>query len=430
MVINGEELFVVEYFPDSSLRLLYAPLRMTVFLVSVQTAEALSSADDSEEKEAALEYVRTKELLNIQHHHAELSKGMPDLSIAITRDCTLGCIYCHADAGVTGKSNSMQLEHVKLIAQYYFKQVARDFPGTKLVQVSFMGGGEPTVRPALLKYAVDQCRAEAAKIGVELVFTTAVNGFFGKQMADYLIAEFSSVSLSFDGPAFIQNVHRPVKNGRPSFDRVFATAKYFLERDFQFALRATISKLSLAHYQELVDFFATEFPGKQVGFEPLNPMGRGVSLDLAPSAEEFAVGIQEIAAYAASKDIVIGNASLGKFEQIKTVFCNAISAPGFTVTPEGEIWACTRENAPDIFRYGQFDFTAGKAVIDQAKLEKLKTINVFSFPECQDCFCKYHCAGDCPDNRYSNLLKCEATRHLGVQILNQLYVSGEPVSAA
>lgn len=428
MIINGEELFVVEYFNDSSLKLLYAPLRMTLFLVSNQTVQLLLSDIDSAEKNEILDYIKTKELLDIQHHHAELSKGMPDLSIAITRDCNMGCIYCHADAGVEGHNNNMAPDHVKQIAQYYFEQVAKDFPGTKLVQVSFMGGGEPTVVPKLLRYAVDVCRAEAAKIGVELIFTTAVNGLFGKHVADYLIKEFSSVSLSFDGPAFIQNVHRPMKKGKPSFDQVFSTAKYFLQHDFPFALRATISKLSLARYKELVDFFADEFPGKQVGFEPLNPMGRGTMLDITPSAEEFAIGIRQIAEYAATKDIVIGNASLGKFEQIKTVFCNAISAPGFTVTPEGEIWACTRENAPDVFHYGQFHFDSKKVVIDQEKLENLKKINVFNFPECQDCFCKYHCAGDCPDNRYSNLLKCDATKQLGIQILNQLYTNSEHVS--
>ncbi len=428
MIINQEELFVIEYFNDSSLKLLYAPLRMTLFLVTNQTVKLLLSENDSEEKRAVLDYIKSKELLDIQHHHAELSKGMPDLSIAITRDCNMGCIYCHADAGVEGNNNNMEPGHIKQIAQYYFEQVEKDFPGVELVQVSFMGGGEPTVEPKLLRYAVDVCRAEASKIGVKLVFTTAVNGLFGKHMADYLIKEFSSVSLSFDGPAFIQNIHRPMKNGRPSFDRVLATARYFQKKGFSFSLRATISKLSLAHYQELVDFFADEFPGKQVGFEPLNPMGRGTMLDITPSAEEFATGIRQIAEYAATKDIVIGNASLGKFEQIKTVFCNAISAPGFTVTPEGEIWACTRENAPDIFRYGKFDFNSGQVVIDQEKLENLKTINVFNFPECTDCFCKYHCAGDCPDNRYSNLLKCDATKQLGTQILNQLYSSGEHVS--
>lgn len=424
MIIDDEELFIVEYFENSSRKLLYVPLRMALFLISSETAEALRSPNGDPIKRVVLDYVRTKERLDIQHHHAELVKGAPQLAIAITRDCNLGCIYCHANAGVKGQRASMTPEHISMVARYYFQFVADRFPSTKMLQVSFMGGGEPTVRPGLLSHAVRVCRSEAALIGVKPIFSTAVNGFFRQRTADYLIAEFDNVSLSFDGPAFLQNRHRPTKNGRPSFDRVFATAKYFQARNFPFALRATVSTISLAHYRELVDFFVDEFPGRQVGFEPLNPMGRGVTVDIAPSDKEFAVGIRQISDYAASRGMMISNASLGRFGQIKTVFCGAISTPGFTITPEGEIWACTRENAPDAFRYGHFDFAAGTAVIDLAKLDFLKTMNVFGFPECQDCFCKYHCAGDCPDNRLSNLLRCDATRQLGVQLLNQLYADG------
>lgn len=420
MIVNDEEIFVVEYFKDRTKKLVYAPLRTCLFLVSNETAKVLLSKDNSPEEAKITAYLKTKKFIDIKKLHDVMTKAVPYLSISLTEDCNLKCIYCHANAGAPQNTSKTSIEKITQIIPYYFSYLDEHYPDCNQIQLSFMGGGEPTRCPRLMKYAVLLAKEESSKRGIKLVITTATNGCFSKRMADYIISEFSHISLSFDGPEFIQNTHRPFKNGKGSFDTVYNTTKYFQKHNFSFALRATLSTMSLEHYKDVVNFFATEFPGSFVGFEPLNSLGRGCECSIVPSSKEFAEGMMKICEYAEDKNIHIRNANLGKFYLLRTVFCNAVAAPSFTVVPNGEIWACTRENAPDIFRYGHFDFKKRTVEIDSKRLKKLKEVNVFNFPECRNCLCKYHCAGDCPDNRFSDLLKCKATKQLGVQILNKL----------
>lgn len=424
MNIKSEEFFIVEHLKDHSKKIIYVPLRSALFLVSSRTSELLKTPKESKEKTEIINYLKAKPLIDIRRHHeAIMQSPRADLSIAITRDCNLGCIYCFANAGQPG-SKSMTEKNIEFITDYFFQNAVDKNPACREISLSFMGGGEPMIRLKLIKFSIDLSRMMAAKRGKILSISTATNGYFNKNVADFIMREFNSISLSFDGPDFIQNIHRPLKrplkNSSESFKKVFETAKYFQQNKFNFAIRATVSRLTIERYCEVIDFFASEFPGKQIGLESLNPLGRGTTCKIVPTAAEFADGIALMSEYAVGKGVVVHNANIAKFELLKTVFCNAIAAPGFTVTTDGEIWACTRENAPDIFHYGNFDFNKHKVEIDHNRLKGLKEINVFNFPECQECFCKYHCAGDCPDNRFADLLKCNATRLLGVQILNRL----------
>lgn len=420
MKVNEEEIFVIDYLKDSGMKLIYAPLRTSLFLVTAAIADKLVSSNSAKEKEKIIKYIKSKKLIDINRLHTLMTSVAPDLAISLTEDCNLACVYCHADAGTVTHHKSMSRDKIRQVISYYFEYLGTNYPDCREVRLSFMGGGEPTIRPRLMKYAIELAKQEATKREITLVITTATNGCFSKEIAHFIMDDFSHISLSFDGPAYIQNLHRPLKNGADSFDHVFRTAKYFQENSFPVAFRATLSTESIRLYKEIVDFFARKFPGSYIGLEPLNSLGRGSTCSLTPSPEQFAEGINKICDYAESKQLKVRNANIGKFHLLRTVFCNAVAAPSFTVTVNGEIWACSRDSAPDIFRYGYFDFEKGGVIIDYERLRKIKSINVFNFPECNSCFCKYHCAGDCPDNRYSNLLKCEATRQIGTHMLNNL----------
>lgn len=104
---------------------------------------------------------------------------------------------------------------------------------------------------------------------------------------------------------------------------------------------------------------------------------------------------------------------------LRTVFCGGVGIPHWTVATDGAISCCTRDNAPEMFTFGHFDENLRAFVSDDARLARIRSLNVFSYPECQDCFCKYHCAGDCADLRLSNLHNCQATMTLGAYWLNR-----------
>ena len=87
---------------------------------------------------------------------------------------------------------------------------------------------------------------------------------------------------------------------------------------------------------------------------------------------------------------------------------------------DGNVASCTRDNMPDEFNFGHFDFESRKFVIDEDKIERIRKLNVFEYPECADCFCKYTCAGDCPDLRFIEKPNCELNKRINRDYLINL----------
>lgn len=420
MNINGDEVFRVDYLKDPSKCLIYVPLRSTVFMVEDKVAGRLFSPHDSIEKQALIGHIQSKELIDIHHISASIASSAPDLSISLTDDCNLRCIYCHAHAGENKPQNST-IARINQILEYYFFKLDTKYPGTRYARLGFLGGGEPTIRPRLMKHAITIAKRMAAKRDIKMVIATATNGCFNQSMARYIAREFAHISLSFDGPEWLQNLHRPFKGGANSFRQIYANAKFFQEKGLSFAIRATLSTISLKNYREIIDFFAQEFPLANLGLEPLYTLGRGTDSDIAPTPEQFALGMRNIVQYAKSTELTIKNAGLGKHSTLKPYYCNSIAAPSINVSPDGQIWACPRESDADLFNYGRFDFEKGGVILDETKLKRIKALNVFNYPECTDCACKFHCAGDCPDNHNAGQLKCASILGSFTISLNDYY---------
>ena len=74
---------------------------------------------------------------------------------------------------------------------------------------------------------------------------------------------------------------------------------------------------------------------------------------------------------------------------------------GFTVTHDGLVTACFEACGPDrpfadMFVYGRYDPVTRRFDLDLEKLRPLQSRHAYNLPYCQNCFCKYMCAGDCP----------------------------------
>jgi uncharacterized protein len=417
MKISGEDVFFVNYVRDPSKVLLYAPLRSYLAIVSRNTMTGIVSGTDQRALDQIMGKLKPRPLIDILKLHESIKRAIPELSLALTDNCNLKCRYCHHAAGDEGKRQGMTREMLVALYETYLRRL----PTPSKARIVFAGGGEPTYQRSLFCFAVNRAKEIADGLALELEFRMATNGCFDDEVRDFIHKQFKEISLSFDGPKHVQDKHRPLKNGEGSFDRVYKTACYFRDTGFPFALRATISSYSIPFLRETINFFAEHFPGKHVGLEPLNPFGRGAydAEIRPPDKEKFAEALTDAYGYAKGKNIVLVNAAVGKFTHLRTVFCGAVAIPNWTVTTAGRLSCCTRDNAPEVFDYGCFDAKHRVFSLNSEKLERIGKLNVFEYPECQDCFCKYHCAGDCPDLRLSGLLNCDANRKLGEFWLNE-----------
>ena len=77
------------------------------------------------------------------------------------------------------------------------------------------------------------------------------------------------------------------------------------------------------------------------------------------------------------------------------------------------------------FFFGRFDAHTGDFVFSDQKLRELSSLNVHNIRYCDNCFCRWHCAGDCAAKvldgielaEHHGSVRCEINRTL---TLNQI----------
>ncbi len=416
MIIDKEELFFLTFEEDLSKKIIYAPLRSYLALAKNDVIEKIKSREDSTIKQQFLDMLIKRPLLDMNGIIDNLHKTNPELSLAITDNCNLRCIYCHASAGESHKLVTMSYKMIEAIIKKYFEFIN----DTETVQISFNGGGEPTFDFKKLEFAVSKVKEYASKRNIKFKLSMATNGVYNDHVRKFIVKEFYDVSLSFDGPAHIQNLHRPMKNGEESFSKVYETAEFFRNSNFNYAFRATVSDYSINFLDQTIDFFAENFPNRSIGLENLNPFGRGkICVQVKPPDKKvFSDKIVHLLNYIKGKPISIINSATTDYDLIRPVFCTNVGIPSWTVDVNGIIYACHRDGAPEDFVFGKYDINSDELILDSKKIESIRNMVVFNYSECSDCFCKYHCSGDCPDRRLTDKLNCTSTQNIGLNILN------------
>jgi uncharacterized protein len=233
---------------------------------------------------------------------------------------------------------------------------------------------------------------------LNLIINIGTNGVLNDYQRDWVIKNINSATVSIDGMADIQNRLRPLKNGRPSFDIVHDTLKYFDIHDFNYAVRTTVTAETINELERSVSFFCENYKVRKIKIEPVFIQGRAPLNNVnSPQAKDFIkyfTSSQKIAKRY-NKELLYSGA---RFDTLSNYFCLA-AGNSFCVTPDGYITSCyevlDKSNpVSDTFFYGRIN--NGKIQIDQAKLNKLASIRVNSIERCNNCFAKFHCAGDCP----------------------------------
>jgi len=266
--------------------------------------------------------------------------------------------------------------------------------------VGFHGGGEPTVHWELIQQATLYALNRAEELGMDVKIHCATNGVLSRTQREFMIKYFTGVNISLDGPADIQDRQRPLDDGQGSFPGVMETINCFQEARFPFGVRVTLTAREGRRLKEIVRFIHDRCPQlDQVHVEPVWQCGRCQTTgERPPSEEEF------IACFAEAYDLArrLGFSlfySGARLDVLTDKFC-AAPGDGFTVTPEGIVSSCFEVTDPsdpraELFHYGHYDANLKQFTIDHERVARLRRLRVENIQHCRDCFCKWHCAGDC-----------------------------------
>ena len=354
-----------------------------------------------------------------------------------TNRCNLRCSYCYAFGGEGGGSGepltTMRLEvaqrAIDLIARNAKERAAEGAPIHNFL-VSIHGNGEPFCAFDLIREIVFYGQDVAEELGVPAVFNAATNGVLSEEQLDFVVANFGSINISFDGLPAFQDANRPTANGRGSFVAVDRTMRRLGEAGVNFGIRTTVTANMVDSMADIVSFVADNYPGlEQLHFEPVWECGRcKKSSNAMPSSKVFIKRYLEALAVGQERGVRLVYSG-ARQDMLVDSFCK-VSSGSFTVTPTGDVTACyevsyATDPRSKRFFFGRFDVRKGDFVFDEQKLKELSNLNVHNIRYCDNCFCRWHCAGDCAAkvldgidlHEHHGSVRCEINRTL---TLNQI----------
>jgi uncharacterized protein len=148
------------------------------------------------------------------------------LILNVTERCNFRCKYCSYD----GRHEGRPAHSSKEMAWPVAKQAIDEFlPYTiKTPSITFYGG-EPLLNIDLIKECVAYAHRTVGDRKVNFGMTT--NGWLlTEDVADYLVAEDFSLSISVDGPQEMHDRYRRTVEDRPTWSRVAQNLRAFLDR--------------------------------------------------------------------------------------------------------------------------------------------------------------------------------------------------------
>ena len=401
-----KELFEIQYEEG---HILYAPLKSVVLQTNKNLINLICDIDKGNpvDLKANQEIIDKLKKFGIIYEKSDIpdvtNKNAPDfskpflplnLTLFLTGDCNLACRYCYGDGG--DKKIDMPMEIAMDAIDLLFLNAAKS--EAKHVHLGFHGGGEPVLKISTMKKLTDQARNIAKKRNVGLTLGLTTNAVMSESSAEWVADHIDQLNISFDGPEDIQNYQRPMKDGRPSYDRLVQTLSILESHRKKYSLRGTLTRYSQDRIPEIVNHFVENFTPAGIHLEPMFVSKRADHTKLkGVDPEKFVKGFLEGTKIAAEKGIYCYFSGY-RFPKLSNNFCG-IGWKNFAVTPEGNVTSCfevlsDEDKRSETFFYGKHVKNKG-FVIDFDKIKALRELSGKKFECCQNCFVKFQCAGDC-----------------------------------
>lgn len=319
--------------------------------------------------------------------------------LLLTSRCNLRCTYCYASGG-EGPAQTLPLEMARAAIDEVY-QTASEM-GQPHFELGFHGGGEPVQAWETLQQATAYARNKDLPCRISVVS----NGVWSARQREWILHNLDSLNISFDGGQETQDRQRPFASGRGSFRAVMHTIKALDKAGLPYGIRMTATAPWRGRLPEDVRFICQETGCPAMQVEPAFNTRRGEHR--GPTREESEAFVEafmeafEIASRAGRQLTYSG----ARPWLLARTFCTAPYG-ALIVNPAGSLVACY-EVASESHPLAQM-FTVGRIagsqiVVDSQVRSALLTSLEEKRARCRDCFCYWHCAGDC----YTRSLAAEA----------------------
>ncbi|MBQ9764985.1 MAG: thioether cross-link-forming SCIFF peptide maturase, partial [Lachnospiraceae bacterium] len=175
------------------------------------------------------------------------------LCLHIAHDCNLACKYCFAEEGeYHGRRALMSFEVGKRALDFLVEN-----SGNRVnLEVDFFGG-EPLMNWQVVKDLVKYGREIEKKHNKNFRFTLTTNGMLlNDEIMEFANKEMSNVVLSLDGRKEINDLMRPTRNGKGSYDIIVPKFQKFAESRNQtnYFVRGTFTRINLDFSEDVIHY--------------------------------------------------------------------------------------------------------------------------------------------------------------------------------
>lgn len=385
--------------------LVYAPLKRIAFVANSALVNQIYQAIDNLQDYHPMENYQFFQLLAEEgfwdaapEPEETFTGSEPDYDTVIlflTNQCNLRCNYCYANSGEY-PAKRMEWETAKASIDRVWNNVTeKKMPSLTL---GFHGGGEPTMNWDILTRSVDYIYEIKGQSTLELHIAGAFNGCWTPEQGEYIIKKFTEASISLDGLPAIQNRQRPAAGGATSYERVSAN---LLELDcarFQYGIRMTVTKDALPYMYDSIIDICKKFRPQKIQVEPVFNQGRAANAEsLAEDYMSFSDQFMSAREMAVKYNIELFYSG-ARLNLLSRRFCLA-PCRALVVTADGDITTCFESYGREHplsrhFLIGNIN-PSGALNIDKERMLDFYKYTVDDNPHCSDCFCRWHCAGDC-----------------------------------
>lgn len=339
------------------------------------------------------------------------------MCLHIAHDCNLACKYCFAGEGeYCGDRSLMSFE----VGKQAFDFLIANSGTRKNLEVDFFGG-EPLMNFEVVKQLVAYAREQEKIHNKNFRFTLTTNGvLLDEDVMDFANKEMYNVVLSLDGRKETNDRMRVSRNGKGSYDLIVPKFKEMVKRrgDKEYYIRGTYT-----HYN--TDFTKDILHMADLGFTKLamEPVVASPDAPYALKEEDLPVLFDQYEKLAAE---MVRREKNGKgftfFHYMidleggpciaKRIAGCGVGTEYVAVTPWGDLYPCHQFVGDENYLLGNvFD-----GITNEEVRSRFKMCNIYTRPQCNDCFARLYCSGGCSANAYHATGSIEGIYELGCKL--------------
>lgn len=368
----------------------------------VTRAEILDCCDQIEQLKASGKLFTPDTFGSIAGDLKQRSAGVVKaLCLHVAHTCNLNCAYCFASQGkYHGESAVMSFEVGKRALDFLIEHSG----SRHNLEVDFFGG-EPLMNFDVVKRLVAYARTREKECGKHFRFTLTTNGMLiDDDVIDFSNREMSNVVLSLDGRKEIHDRYRVDFAGNGSWERIVPKFQKLVAArgNKNYYIRGTFTHANpdfLKDIEEMLRLGFTELSMEPVVCAPDSPS--------ALTEEDLPIVLEQ---YEKLARLMLERHRSGKpftfyhyMIDLKGGPCiyKRVSGCGsgteyMAVTPVGDLYPCHQFVGEERFRLGN----VWDGVTNPEMQNEFASCNVYTRPECKDCWAKLYCSGGCAANAY------------------------------